>query len=548
LSTPTSVRLIPLGGLGEIGMNCMALEHDGQIVLLDCGITFPDEPVGVNLIHPDFTWLEQREDDVVGVVLTHGHEDHFGALPFLLRWLDVPVFGPPYALALVRHRLAEHDLDDVELHQTSPGKRFEVGPFTFEPIRVTHSIADSTALAIETPAGLVVHTGDFKIEEDPTDGEHFDRNRFRELGERGVRLLLSDSTNAFASGRTGEERDVQGALLQLVAPSPERVVVALFASNIHRLRSMLEIAEATGRRVLLLGRSMRRHIETATETGYLAARSALFVTPDEARDLPRRKLLVLATGTQGEAAAALARLAAKRHPDLDLDAGDLVILSSRIIPGNERSVFHLINDFARRGIEVRHRGDAPDVHVSGHAHRDEQRMMMDLTRPRAFLPVHGTLIHLQAHAATAREAGIEQTIVAENGAVIELTPDNLEVVGQVPSGRVHIDRAGVEVTDDMLRDRRLLGELGMAVVVVEVDASGRVGTRPRITQRGVLPDDTDVTLLDEAGDYVADAVERVHSRGRSADDLEERASVALRRFFRRELGIKPLCHARVITR
>jgi ribonuclease J len=547
-TSPTPVlRIVPLGGLGEIGMNCLAIEYGDHRVVVDCGVTFPDAPFGTNLIHPDFSYLTARKKDFRAIVVTHGHEDHIGAIPFLLRQANVPVYGPGHALELVRTRLEEDGPITATLIETSPRKTFDIGPFRFDPIRVTHSIADATALAIETPAGTVIHTGDFKIEDDPLDGEEFDEDAFRSHAERGVRLLLSDSTNSFTPGFAGREEDVAHSLEKIIAGHPGRVIVALFASNVHRLRSLFDIARREKRRVVLLGRSLRRHVETAVKTDYLEDQGDLLVHPDDAQLIPPRELMVLATGTQGEPPAALARLAARTHPALLLDRGDRVIMSSRVIPGNDRPVHAIIDELIRLGVEVRFRGTDPDVHASGHAHVSEQKKMIELVRPRAFVPVHGTRAHLERHAALARTLGIEDVLVIENGSVIEVHPDRLVQAGSVPVGRVHVDQASRVVSDDVLRDRGALAEAGAAFVVLELDQRGTPKRRPRVRTRGVLPDGARASLLDEAAVYVADDL--ASARGNLDDDAaSERARGALRRFFRRELGSKPVCEAFVVRR
>ncbi len=407
-----ALRLFALGGLGEIGMNCLALEQRGEVLLVDCGVTFDDRRLGIDVVHPDFTALEAYR--IVGLFVTHGHEDHIGAIPYFLRRFDVPVYGPRYALGLVRERAAQHEiLDHVHLHEIAPRARVAVGSFEVEPIRVTHSIADATALAIRTDAGLVVHTGDFKFDETPPDGETFDVARFQDLGRQGVRLLLSDSTNIDARGPTGSEEGVAVAIDDIVAGSEQAVVVAMFASNVHRLRILGDIARRHGRKLVALGRSVSTHARvarsTARSTGdhagapYLEWPSDLVWPADRARELPRRALLGVATGTQGEEAAALARLARGEHQAFELVAGDVVVMSSRVIPGNEAAVVRVMGDLLRRGVELRTWWSDRAVHVSGHAHRDEQRRMIELVRPRAFVPLHGTLHHLFRHAELARE-------------------------------------------------------------------------------------------------------------------------------------------------
>jgi ribonuclease J len=435
---PGGLRIWPLGGLGEVGMNCLALEQDGWVMLVDCGVTFDRRGLGVDVIHPDFSSLDAFQGRIAGVFVTHGHEDHIGALPYLLRKFDVPVWAPPYALGLLRARAEEHEvLSHARLIEVRPRDKVQVGPFVAEPIRVTHSIADATAVAIETAAGLVIHTGDFKFDETPVDGEAFDVARFRALGDSGVALLCSDSTNIDTLTATGSEERVRETLLRLVQEAEGRVVVGLFASNVHRLQMLGDIARATGRHIVPLGRSVRTHSRVARDTGYLHWPLENMVAPDAASLLPRNKVLGLATGTQAEANAALARIARGEH-DLSLAAGDTVIFSSRIIPGHEPEVFELTNELLRRGYKVITRLDEPSAHVSGHAARPEQQRMITLTRPRAFLPLHGTLHHLLHHEALAKSLGVPSTCVLEDGEVAELRGDALVKVGTRQAGRVHI--------------------------------------------------------------------------------------------------------------
>ncbi|GAC1542763.1 MAG: ribonuclease J [Polyangiales bacterium] len=456
-----SIRVVPLGGLGEIGMNCMAIELGdagrAPIVIVDCGVTFPNVANGVDVIHPDFSYLEANRDRIVGLVVTHGHEDHIGAIPYLLRRLDVPVHAPPYALGLIRNRLAEvAPKSTPRLIATRPRTPFLLGSgaavVEIEPIRVTHSIADATALAIRGDAGTVVHTGDFKLDPEPVDGETFDEERLRALGSEGVALLLSDSTNADVPGRSRSEREVGEALSAVVEQAEGRVVVALFASNVHRLRALSVIARRTGRKLLLLGRSVHTHVRVSTETGYLAIPPDLLVSIDDAARVPRRELLVVATGSQAEPRAALARLALDDHPRLRLEPGDTVVLSARAIPGNDVAVMRMIGDLYRRGCHVRIKETDPALHTSGHAHRDEQRAMIDWVRPGAFVPVHGTRHHLERHAALAREAGVADVLVVENGEIAEAAADGVRKVGTTRVGRVAVDPAG-PIPDAVLRER-----------------------------------------------------------------------------------------------
>ncbi|MFW5875708.1 MAG: ribonuclease J [Myxococcota bacterium] len=540
----SSLRIVPLGGLGEIGMNCMAVEQGSDLVLVDCGVMFPFRELGVDVIHPSFEWVLARRDQLRGVVLTHGHEDHIGAVPYLLREVSVPVYGPPHALTLVRYRMREeapHITPD--LRPTEPRRPFELGSFGIEPVRVTHSIPDATALILTTGVGTVVHTGDFNIDEEPLDGQHFDADRLAEVGESGVRLLLSDSTNVDFEGDSGRERTVVDTLERVVTEAPHRVVVSLFASNLHRLAAVIELARRTGRKLLLLGRSLRTHVRAGVELGRLRDPSALLVPEDRVQDFPRERLLVVATGTQGEAPAALARLASGRHPVLRLEPGDTAILSSRIIPGHEQTVFAMVNNLLRRGVEVVTRLTEPGIHVSGHAAREEQRRMVELVQPRAFMPVHGTYHHLTRHAQLARDAGVDDTLVVENGAVVEVDDTGMRVADRAPVGRVHVD-AGEPIHEDVLRDRALLGELGMALVVLQVDREGRLASPPEIVTRGVIHDEAEAELVSGAQQHVADVLGGQGPRpGDELPELEERARRALRRYLVRSLGRKPLTYA-----
>jgi ribonuclease J len=543
----SSVRLVALGGLGEIGMNCLALEQDGQVVLVDCGVTFPSSDLGVDVFHPRFDHVLERPDALRGVVLTHGHEDHIGALPYLLGHVDVPVWGPPHAIELARQRLSEHGLEggDVDLRTTTLGREERVGPFSFEAVRVAHSITDATALAIRTAAGLFVHTGDFKLDPTPIDGEPTDEARLQALGDEGVRLLLSDSTNVDSEGRAGSERDVGDALAALAAGARSRVVIGLFASNVQRLRVVGDIAMRTRRRLCLLGRSVNNHVRAAQAVGRLSWPSDLVVPPELCGSLPRDRVLVVASGTQAERMSALARLATGTHPLLRLEEGDLVVLSSRNIPGNDRAVYDLVASFLRLGVELVTRMTDPRVHASGHAHRVEQRRMIDLVRPRTFVPVHGTLHHLVRHAAIAREAGVPEIVVVENGDVLGLGAGLPAArIARVPVGRV-ATYGGEEVTDEVLKERAQLGRAGIVFVSLVLDRRGAVCAPPQIVTRGVV-DASDADVLRRASlavtRAVAEACERARGGGApiSDDELANAARLAARRTIEARTGRRPI--------
>lgn len=525
-------------------MNCLALEQRGEVLLVDCGVTFDDRGLGVDVVHPDFAPIERlgqgsgRDVRVAGVFITHGHEDHIGALPYLLKRWDVPVWGPRYALGLVRERLSEHEvLAHARLHEVRPGDVIDVGSFRVEPIRVTHSIADATGLAIRTDVGTVVHTGDFKFDETPPDGEHFDVDRFRALGDEGVALLFSDSTNVDVEGPTGSESDVGDALERLVTEAEGAVVVAMFASNVHRLRLLGDIARSAGRKLVLLGRGVGTNARVARATGYLPWPDDLVLPESLIRETPRRKLLAIATGSQGEANAALARLARAEHPAMELVPGDRVIISARTIPGHEPEVYGLLGALLRRGIEVKTRIDDRGIHVSGHAHRPDQRRMIELVRPRSFIPAHGTIHHLTRHAALARELGVPNVSVVENGQVVEVTTDGLALGDKLVPGRVHV-AFGREIPPPVLRDRAAIAQEGVAVAFLTVDRAGAL-VDLFVKTRGVIDEEAESA---ELADVVANVRRAIADARADAEDatLAEHARLAIRRAFAKSRGIKPI--------
>jgi ribonuclease J len=542
LPGPGALRLVPLGGLGEVGMNCLALEQDDGIVLIDCGVTFPSTDLGVDVFHPRFDYLNARSDRVLGVVLTHGHEDHIGALPYLLSTLDVPVYGPPHAIELTKIRLAEHGFDagEIDLIHTKVGRPFDIGSFNIEPIRVTHSIADATALAIRTAAGTIVHTGDFKLDPTPPDGELTDEDRFSSLGDEGVRLLLSDSTNVDSPGTSTSEANVGRSLGALVASARARVIIGVFASNIQRLRMLGEIAIATGRRICLLGRSVGNHVRIAQALGRLNWPSDLLMPQEMAAAMPRERVLVIAGGTQAEKMSTLTRLGQGTHPALRLDEGDLVILSSRIIPGNDRPVFDMMGDFLRLGVKLVTRITDPTVHASGHAYRSEQLRMIELTRPRAFVPVHGTLHHLVRHADLARDAGVAEILVAENGESFDVTAGSVPVKGaRVPVGRIAAAN-GDTISDEVLRERAQLGRSGIVLVSAVVDRRGALVGSPEIISRGVV-DASFASAIRQASAAAARAITEADPRIRTQDEaLRDAVRVATRRAIESHTGRRPL--------
>lgn len=543
---PLGLRIVPLGGLGEVGMNCLALELDGSIIVIDCGVTFPDDEPGVDIIHPDFSYLFDHGSQIRGVVLTHGHEDHIGGLPYLLNHVPTPVYGPEYALALVRERLGEFTFDKPpELAALPLHQPLQLGPFEVEAYRVTHSIPDSTGLVIRSRVGTVVHSGDFKIDLHPPDGQHFELDFLRQLGDSGVDLLMSDSTNVDVEGSSGPETDVASALQRQLMEAPERVIVSMFGSNVYRLAAVLSAAHQAGKFVLLLGRSLQTHARIAERLGLLPKPLPTYIAPDSAQAIPRKQLVVIASGSQAEPQAALSRLALGTHHHLRLEPEDTVVLSSRIIPGRERAIHTLVDNLERRGVRVVQRYDDPKLHVSGHACRAEQRKLIELLRPRIFVPVHGTFHHLKRHAALAREQGVPEVHVIENGASLELHGSSVSPGEPVTKGRVHV-QAGTELPDVVLRDRMLMAEVGIVVITLGVDDRGALLVPPHILTRGVIWEDQERDLLSDIRARVEDALQGLELP-RQDDALRDTACRAARRYLREEIGFRPLTHC-VVSR
>jgi ribonuclease J len=541
------VRISALGGLGEIGMNCMAVECDGRIAVVDCGILFPNESIGVDAIAPDLTWLTERAAQVGAIYVTHGHEDHIGALPLLLRHVKAPVYAPPFARALLAGRLAEAGVT-ADLREVLPGDvRFagDASPISAEFVAVTHSIPDACALALRTPQGTIVHSGDFKIDPTPVGGRGFDAARFEALGREGVRLLLSDSTNSERPGVSLSEAEVGPALEAAMERAEGRVFVACFASNVARLQQAVNAARAFGRKVAFLGRAMEQNTRLARDLGYLELADWQLATLDEARRLPPKEICVLTTGTQGEPRSALARLARGEHPELSLAPGDLVILSSRHIPGNEIAVGNVVNALARLGAVVAYEELRP-LHVSGHAQEEEQRRLMRLVRPAAFVPIHGEHRHLARHAGHAAAEGIAIRQILTDGEVLELSAvpgaGAFRVLEErLPTGRVYLDRdagEGAFVEELAVRDRRLLAETGLVVAVLMLDrASGAVVRGPELFGKGVSGlDEADREIRAEALRSVQEMTPQARA---NVAEVQEVLRLAVRRWFRKEGAKKP---------
>jgi ribonuclease J len=540
-----TVRLIPLGGLGEIGLNMMLVESGDDVVAIDCGLMFPDDEMpGIDYVIPDFSYLLGKRDGFHGIVLTHAHEDHVGALGYLLREVDVPVYGTLLTLALASERLRELGaLDRARLVPIRPRDAFALGPFRIEPIRVTHSVADGIGLAIATAAGTLVHTGDFRLDPRPIDDQTPDYTRFRELGDQGVLALCSDSTNVARPGHTPSESEVGPALAARFERARGRIIVATFASHIHRIQQLLDLTVRYGRTAALLGMSMERNVRIASELGYLKIPHAALAPLEVVSDLPPARQVIVSTGSQGEPNSALALLAAREHKYVEVGAGDLVIISARKIPGNERTVGRVVNALLRLGAEVLTEDNA-FVHVSGHASQADLELMLAMTRPRYFVPVHGEYRHLLGHAQLARRAGIpdDRIFLLEDGLGLELSYEAARVVGRYPAGRVLVDGKGVgDVGAVVLRDRQLLAQDGMVVVSLAVNRSGAVIAGPEITSRGWL-------YMKEAGELVEEVKAAVSASLADRDpggpfDRERAEALvkgAVRRFITQRFQRKPV--------
>ena len=511
---PGTLRVIPIGGLGEIGRNMTSYEIDGKILIVDCGVLFPEEhQPGVDLILPDFSPIRDRLDDVLGVVLTHGHEDHIGAVPYLLKLRqDIPLIGSTLTLALIEAKLKEHRIQPYTLTVAADQKE-QFGPFDLEFIAVNHSIPDALAVAIKTKAGVVLHTGDFKMDQLPLDDRITDLRAFARLGEAGVDLFLPDSTNADVPGFTPNERDIGPVLESVIAKAKKRVIVASFSSHVHRVQQVLDAAVANNRKVVLMGRSMVRNMGIANDLGYLHVPDGVLVDVKKVVDYPDDKLVYMSTGSQGEPMAVLSRLANMEHPSITVGEGDTVILASSLIPGNENAVYRVINGLTKLGANVVHKANAK-VHVSGHAAAGELLYCYNILKPKNVLPVHGEYRHLVANANLAIQTGVpaENTIIAEDGTVIDLRDGVAKVVGQLDLGFVYVDGSSVgEITDADLKDRRILAEEGFISIFVAIDAqTGKVIVGPEIQARGFAEDEA---VFDDVLPHVVKALEDAAANG-----------------------------------
>jgi ribonuclease J len=543
--TSSSVRIVPLGGLGEIGLNLTVIECAGRAIIIDAGVMFPEErTLGLGVLAPDLAYLEQSHLEILGVVLTHAHEDHVGALPHLLRRFNVPVYGTAVTLAFARRRLDQDGLIGARMNTLEPRRRFELGPFGVEPIRVTHSTPDSVALAISTPAGLIVHSGDFKIDPTPIDGELFDRERFSELGVQGVALLMSDSTNVERTGRSGAESSIKPVLREIVSRARGKFFLSVFSSHLHRIRQLTEVSREMGRRVVPLGRRMAESVRLGLELGQLPFAPGTYIDPAEAEFLEARKLTYLASGSQGEPLSALVRIAADAHPRARVDPGDTVVLSSRFIPGNERTINTLVNRLYKRGAEVFYESVAP-VHVSGHANQDELSELIALVKPKYFVPIHGEYRHLRRHVALAANSGVvpeANCFLLEDGEPLTLSAGPIANRARaVDAGRILIED-GEFGDPGLLSERRTLGHDGTVFAVIAVSSkTGAIVAGPELISRGLVIGDGTSAHIRRARAQLAERLNRVEGPI-SAEGTVLRAEIVhtLRNYFSHALGKRPL--------
>jgi ribonuclease J len=546
-----SLSIIPLGGIGEIGLNSTVLEYGDDIIVIDAGLMFPDaEMLGVDIVIPDFTYLIQNRHKVRGVVITHAHEDHIGALPFFLREIKVPVYGTRLTLGFIKEKLKEHDLDtEVELITVKPRDVVKLGCFRVEFIRVTHSIVDGCGLGITTPVGRVVHTGDFKIDPTPVDGEVMDLRTFSEYGDKGTLVLLSDSTNAGQGGYTFSEKEVRRGLEDIFQRAKGRIVVATFASNIHRVQQIVDVAVMFGRKVILNGKSMIANTQIALDLNYLKIPPDTWLKVDALKTLPDNEVVMITTGSQGEPMSALSRMAANEHKHFQIKKGDTIALSSKMIPGNERAIARIINHLFKHGAEVFYE-KVSEIHVSGHASKEELKLMLSLIKPRYFIPVHGEYRHLVYHSQLAQKVNIpeENIFILEDGEVMEFTADTARRAGFVHVGRVYIDGKIAGATLDtgvdtvVLRDRMKLAHDGVVIVILGIEKlTGKVVSGPDIISRGFVFEDASQELLAEVKDVVLDTLLLMIPEAKGDWSLvSARVRSALKKFINKRLERRPM--------
>ncbi len=544
--TTSKLQITPLGGVGQFGMNMTVFRYEDQMILVDTGLMFPDEDLlGADIAIPDLTFIEAHRDELIGIVLTHAHEDHVGALPFVLQIANPPIYATEFTFGLVEGKLQEFGLlDKVKTHTIRPAQSFTLGPFEIEFVRVSHSLVDCVALAIHTPVGTIVHTGDFKVDETPVMGEPIDLQRLNQLGDQGVLALLSDSTNVEREGRTGSEKSVIPGFEKIFDKTSGRVIVSCFATSIHRLQIVFDMAAEYGRSVALLGRSMLRNVEVAQRYGYLDIEDGQMVSPAQAKKLSPSEVCLLVTGSQGEPMAALARMSVDSHRDASILSGDTVVISARQIPGNEKSISRMMNHMFKKGAHVIDSSVAR-IHVSGHGRQDDLRIMFEAVRPKFLIPIHGETRQLYRHAQAARKWGMpsERIILAESGDVIELDETSAGVAGKVTVGRTLIDDSGYgRIGDVVLRDRKHLAYDGIVLPIVAINkTSGVMESAPEVIQRGLALSDDGAEFLNKARLLVGATVSGAsHEERIDWAVIKEKIRLDLKRFIQKETGRRPM--------
>lgn len=542
----SKLRITPLGGLGEIGKNMTVIEYQDEIIIVDAGIMFPEnDMLGIDLIIPDYNYLLDKIDKIMAVLITHGHEDHVGALSHFMREVDAPVYATPLTSGLIRGKLRQAKLDrEVDIRTIEAGDLFDIGSFTIEPFHVAHSIPDGVGYGITTPVGLIVHTGDYKFDHTPVDGWPPDFAKLAEFSQRGVLCLLADSTNADRPGWTPSEAVITEAFDELFRNAEGRIIVATFASLISRIQQVANATARYNRKLAITGRSMRENSKIARQMGYLDIPDNMLIDIGQVSSLPANKVTIMATGSQGEPTAVLGRLAQGRHPRLSIEEGDTVVLSAHPIPGNEEMIYRIINRLLQRGAQVLHEGNA-NVHVSGHASREEMKLLINLVKPKFFVPVHGELRHLTAHGQLAREMGIaeENIAVVENGTILELDESSMTIGPRIPGGYIFVDGIGVgDVGPAVMRDRERLADSGFFVAVISLDSNGQMAEGPELISRGFV-------YLEEAGDLLEGAEETIdqtiRASGRNREQLCKKVEQALSRYLHAETGRRPMVYATI---
>lgn len=539
------LSVIPLGGVEEIGLNMTVMEYGDDMLVIDAGLMFPEEDMlGIDFVIPDFSYVLDNSEKVRGIIVSHGHEDHTGALPFLLKELNVPVYGTPLTLGLVREKLREHHLEHVELIPVKPRDIINLGVFSIEFIRVTHSIVDGVGFGITTPAGLIVHTGDFKLDPTPVDGQLMDFHKFAEYGERGALLLLSDSTNSEKGGFTFSEKEVRRAFEDIFADTKGRIIIATFASNIHRIQQAIDVAAMFGRKVILSGKSIVSNAQIALDLGYLKIPQNTWLKLEDIKNLKDEEVVIITTGSQGEPMSVLSRIATDEHKSIKIREGDVVILSAKMIPGNERSIGKIINHLFRRGAKVIYE-KVSEIHVSGHASKEELKLMLNLVKPKYFVPVHGEFRHKVSHSSLAEKTGVPASniFILDNGEVLEISGHGAGRNGKVTSGRIYVDGKGVgDVEDMVLRDRRRLAHDGIVLIIVGIEKlTGNIVSGPDIVSRGFVFEDASQEIINYVKELVYNSMKELDTEVIADKTLiQARIRSVLKKYLRNAMDRKPM--------